>query len=58
MIHLDKGHEIGVVAVIVLHQHAIVLQAYDRDSVAEILREGCDPETERGAWAQLLPWCW
>jgi hypothetical protein len=58
MIHLDEGHEIWVVAVIVLHQYAIILQAYDRDTVTKILRKGCDPETERGARAQLLPWRW
>jgi hypothetical protein len=58
VVHLDERHKVGVVAVIVLHQDAVVLQADDRDPVAEVLREGCDPETECGAWAQLLsrPW--
>jgi len=51
MIHLNKGHEIRVVAIIVFHQYAIVLQAYDRDPITEIVREGCDPETERGTRA-------
>jgi hypothetical protein len=58
MVHLDEGYEIGIVAVIVLDQNAVILQPHDRDPIAEILREGCDPETERGARAQLLPWCW
>jgi len=55
--HLDESHEVGVVAVIVLHQHAVVLQADDRDPVAEVFREGCDPKAERGAWSQLLSRC-
>lgn len=52
--HLDESHEVGIVAVIVLHQDAVVLQANDRDPVAEVFREGCDPKAERGAWPQLL----
>jgi len=56
--HLDEGHEVGVVAVIVLHQDAVILQADDRDPVAKVFREGCDPKAERGAWSQLLSRCW
>jgi hypothetical protein len=57
MVHLDEGHEIRVVAVIVLDKNTVVLQSHDCDPVAEVLRKGCDPETERGARAQLLSWC-
>ena len=57
MIHLDEGHEIRVVAVIILDKDAVVLQSHDCDPIAEVLRERCDPETERGARAQLLSWC-
>ena len=58
MSHLDESHEVGVVAVIVFHQDAVVLQADDRDPVAEVFGEGCDPKAERGAWSQLLSRCW
>ena len=51
VIHLDEGHKVGVVAIIILHQDSVVLQANDRDPVAEVFRERCDPETERGARA-------
>jgi hypothetical protein len=56
VVQFDERHKVGVVAIIILDQHAIVLQADDGDPVAGVLREGCDPETERGAWAHLLPW--
>lgn len=58
MVRLDKRYKVGVVAIIILHQDAVVLQADDRDPVAEVLREGCDPEAERGTWAQLLARRW
>jgi hypothetical protein len=56
--HLDESHEVRVVAVIVFHQDAIILQADDRNPIAEVFREGSDPKAERGAWSQLLSWCW
>ena len=58
VVDLDEGHKVGVVAVIVLHQDAVVLQADDRDPVAEVLRKGSDAEAERGAWAHLQPRRW
>jgi len=51
MTHFNEGHEVGVVSIIVLHQDSIVLQTDNSDPVAEIFREGCDPEAERGTWA-------
>jgi hypothetical protein len=51
MTHFNEGHKVRVVAIIVLHQDSIVLQTDNCDPVAEILREGCDPEAERGPWA-------
>ena len=51
MTDFDEGHKVRVVAIIVLHQNSIVMQADNCDPVAEILGERCDPETERGAWA-------
>jgi hypothetical protein len=58
VVDLDERHKVGVVTVIVLHQDAVVLQADDRDPVAEVLCKGSDAEAERGAGAQLLSWCW
>jgi hypothetical protein len=58
VVDLDERHKVGVFAVIILHQDAVILQADYGDPVAEVLREGCDGEAERGAWAQLLPWRW
>jgi hypothetical protein len=51
VVDFDERHKVGVVAVIVLYEDAVVLEADDRDPVSEVLREGCDTETERGAWA-------
>lgn len=56
--HLDESHEVGIVAVIVLHQNTVILQADDCDPIAEVFREGCDPKAKRGAWSQLLSRCW
>jgi len=58
VVELDERHKVGVVTIIVLHQDAVILQANDRDPVAEVFREGCYPKAERGAWSQLLPRCW
>lgn len=53
---LDERHEIGVLAElrVVLDEHALVLQADDRDPVPVVGRERGDAEAERRARAQLL----
>ena len=51
VVDLDERHKVGVVTVIVLHQNAVILQPDHGDPVAEVLRERCDGEAERGAWA-------
>ena len=54
MVRLHERHEVRVVAIVVLHEHALVLQPDDGYPIAVVIREGADAEAKRRARAQLL----
>lgn len=54
VVRLAQRHKVGVVIVVVLDEHALVLQADDGYAIPEILGEGGDPEAEGRARAGLL----
>ena len=56
MMRLDKTHEILMlrVIVVVLDEHALVLQTDDGETVPGVFVEGAEGETEGGAGAGVL----
>ena len=58
MVRLDETDEVLVlrVVVVVLDEHALVLEANDGEAVAGVFVEGAEGEAEGGAWAGVLAW--
>lgn len=58
MVRLDEGDEVRVlrVVVVVLDEHALVLQADDGESVAGVFVEGPEGEAEGRARTGVLAW--
>jgi hypothetical protein len=55
---LDEGDKVGVVAVVVLNENAIVLEANNGYTVAGIFCERCEAEAEGGTGADgVAVWC-
>lgn len=55
VVGFTKGHKIGIIGVIVLHEDALILKSCDGNTILVVFSEGCDSEAESGSRPQLLP---